>query len=71
MQVKDLIKVLEPYTVLTIAYAAGNGERLYKAKLKEHPIPDYILNYYVTYINPTSSGLLFIEVHESSKFLEE
>jgi len=68
MKLKELIKVIELSTTITICYA-GTGSRIYKGCLTD--IPEHALNYYVTYISPSKPSTLYIEVHENKNFLED
>ena len=67
MKLKDLVKVLDNTYDITICYAT-NGKRLFKGSIKD--IPENLLNYFITLILPAYVKY-YVEVHESSSFMEE
>ena len=67
MKLIDLLKVLDPSTVLVICYA-GFGQRMYEGNIED--IPTHMYNYYVTYVSHNRYKM-YIEVHENKGFLED
>lgn len=67
IQLLALLKVLAPYTLITICYAS-NGHRLYEGAIDQ--VPEHLFNYYVTFISHNTYKM-YIEVHELDSFIEE
>lgn len=70
IQLLALLKVLAPYTIITICYA-GNGHRLYEGGIDE--VPEHLFKYFVTYVSLTNLNDLYqmyIEVHELDSFAD-
>ena len=66
IQLLALLKVLAPYTIVTICYA-GNGHRLYEGGIDE--VPEHLFKYFVTYVSHNMYKM-YIEVHELDSFID-
>ena len=67
MKIRELLKCVQDFCVITICYAT-NGHRMFQGTKDE--VPTHLLEYYITLIIPNVDKL-YIEAHENAKFMEE